>query len=162
MAASTTSSIEHQSERGSALPACSRVRSSRFSTSRESRALGVDHRDELAPLVVAEGWRAKAARRGGDRGEGRAQVVRDRTQQRRLHHVAAPERLRLDHLGLELAAAASGANERLESRHDTVLERVEHERVGPGRHQHGSDAASLDYQRQRPPARVRVHPRELH
>ena len=59
----------------------------------------------------------------------------------RLDHVAAPQRLRLDHLRLELVAPACRDHERLERGDDAVLEGVEHHRVGVSRHQHRADPA---------------------
>ena len=125
---------------------------------REPPALGGDHGGELAPLLLRQRLRAQPARGGRDRRERRAQVVRDRPQERRLHHVRAPQRLRLDHLRLELLAPAHGGHERLEARNHAVLERVEHLALGGRGHEHGPDAAARHDQRKRAPALVAVRP----
>ena len=56
----------------------------------EARALGLDHVGELAPLVVGQADCGECRPRGGNRGEGRAQVVRDRVQDRCLGDLRAP------------------------------------------------------------------------
>ena len=103
-AARTTSSTEHQSRRGSAAPAWSRERSSRLSTRRVRRALAVATTEASSARASSESVAdSRPPRRRGDRRQRRAQVVRDRAQQRRLHDVAAAQGLGLDHLGLELS-----------------------------------------------------------
>ena len=108
---------------------------------RQARALGLDHRDELAPLDFAQGRRVEPARRGRDRGERRAQVVRDRPQHRRLDHVAAAQGLRLDHLASSSLRRFGRPDERLERGHHAVLERVDTRLVGVPRHEHGARCA---------------------
>ena len=111
-AARTTSSSEHQSRarlrarppgaargRAGCRPAATGVALSSAITEASSRA-----------LLRAERVRREPAGRGGDRRQRRAQVVRDRAQQRRLDDVAAPQRLGLDHLRLELVALARGGH----------------------------------------------------
>ena len=93
-AAEMTSPTSHQSRRGSAAFASSRLRSSRLSISRERRSASSLHdRGQLAAARRRRRPRA-AERLGGreDRGERRAQVVRDGPQQRGLDDVAAPQR----------------------------------------------------------------------
>ena len=82
----------------------SRERSSSLSIRRESRSrLRADPGRELAPLAAVSVGRGERLAGGDDRGERRAQVVRDGAQQRRLDLVAAAQRARLD----DLAHAAS-------------------------------------------------------
>ena len=112
-----------------------------------------------ASLRVAE-VRPPAAVR--DRRERGAQVVGDGAQERGLDHVAAPQRLGLDHLILELAAPPSGAHQRLECRDHPILEGGEDLRIRARRHQHRADPAAPDDQRKRATAVIRVHPGQLH
>ena len=97
-----TSSIEHQSRRGSASPACSRERSSSLSISRDSRsASSTTTAPSSSPLGRLDRRRADRVAGGEDRRQRRAQVVRDGAQQRGLDHVRAPQGLRLDDLRLQ-------------------------------------------------------------
>ena len=92
--------------RGSAPPAWSRERSSRLSTRRdEPLALVAITAVELARAASsASVARGEPARRRSDRGERRAQVVRDRAQQRRLDHVRCAAAPASRSPGLELVA----------------------------------------------------------
>ena len=163
MAAPITSSTPIQSWRGWTPPGLEPAEVEQVvHQARQPRALGGDHGGELAPLLLGQRLRAQPARGGGDRGQRRAEVVRDRPQERRLHHVRAPQCLRLDHLRLELLAPPHGGHERLQARNHAVLERVEHLAARCSR---GTSTVPMrppvDDQRQRAPALVAVRPSEL-
>ena len=113
-----TSPTSHQSSRGSAAFASSRLRSSRLSISRESRsASSRDDRGQLAPLGVVQAGRRRAARRPSRIAvSGERRSWRDRAQQRGLHDVAAPQRRRLDAAAEQLVALDRRRQQRLERR----------------------------------------------
>ena len=69
-------------------------------------------------LLVGQRRRAERVAGGDDRGQRRAQVVRDGAQQRGLDVVAAAQRRGLDRLGLHRVAAQGDGDERLERGHD--------------------------------------------
>ena len=118
-----TSSIEHQPTRGStaARPAAARGRAASRSA-RHSRVAGVESRARAPRRRCSAVGRARVerARRRQDRRHRRAQVVRDRAQHGRLHLVAAPQRRRLDDLGLQLGAVQRRGEDRLERGHDAL------------------------------------------
>ena len=111
----STSSIEDHSGRGSAASASRRERSSRLSIRRESRVASVD--DRLGEFVARRATRRVQRLGGGqDRGQRRAQVVRDAAQQRGLDHVAAAQRRGLDHVGHQRVALQRRRQQRLQRR----------------------------------------------
>ena len=111
--------LERGSSRAAAstVPACRRERSSSFSNEPgEAGALGGDRGRELAPVLVREIRGAERLARGHHRRQRRAQVVRDRTQDRGLELVRAPQRGRLvDHLARELLAIERRGQQRAEA-----------------------------------------------
>ena len=125
--------------------------------------LGVhgDRVQEHPAVVVAEDECLAAERsdRRRDPRERRAQVVRDRAQQRRLHEVAAPQRLGLERLLLEAAAVERHGEQRCERRKEPVA----HPEigVGVGRHVERADGSAVDLERDRgvrcmPPTRAEL------
>ena len=137
----STSSSEHQSSRGSAVPACSRARSSSWSTSRASRRLS-------CAIVSASSSRSSAPSDGDDerlagghdRRQRRAQVVRDRPQDGGLDLVAAPQRARLDDLGGQPLALERGPQQRLERGSDALARDL----LGGGGHEQRAEPAERD------------------
>ena len=103
----------NQSRLGSAAPACSRERSSRFSTRRERRSPSPTTASlSSARSASRQRWRVERGAGGDHRGQRRPQVVGDRAQQRGLQLVAAAQRLGLDHLAP--ASARARASQRFE------------------------------------------------
>ena len=105
-------------------PASSRETSRRFATTRSSRAasprIGCDERGAVAlvelDLVARERVRAR-----DDGGQRRAQIVRDRAQQRGLDGVAAAQRLRLERFAPRAAARSTATREQRRERREESL-----------------------------------------
>ena len=89
-----------------------------------------------------------------DRRHGRAQVVRDGAQHGRLHLVAAPQRGRLDDLGLQPLARERGREDRLERRHDPLLQPLGLPLLQLRRHDERADPRRAVVQRDRGVARI--------
>ena len=107
------------------------VRSSRLSTSRERRPLSPDHRGELGAAPRRRGCPTPgppAAAVIAVSGERRSWETERRSAV--FTTFAAPQRLGLDHLRLELLPPARGGHQGLETRNHAVLERVEHLGLG--------------------------------
>ena len=122
-AARISSSTEVQSRRGSAAPASRRERSSRLSTSRESRRVSSWMTAAISSRSCSRQRRRADRLAGGrDRRQWRAQVVGDRPQQRRLDHVRTTQRRRLDDAAEQRVALERRAQQRLERRHDPLLQ----------------------------------------
>ena len=84
--------------------------------------------DALAKLLALPGAEPRGANRGAgrdDRGQRRAQVVRDGSQQRRLDRVRVAQGPRLHDLGLQGVAIEGGGQQRLERRHDSIAQALQ-------------------------------------
>ena len=102
---------------------------------REPARLDADGLGELAPLRVGQARRAQRLGAGQDRGQRRAEIVRDRAQERGLDHVAAPQGGGLHDLGLQRVAFQRGRQQRLQRRRDADLHAPQHG-LGRARGQH--------------------------
>ena len=122
-AAPTSSSTDQSSRCGSAAPASSRERSSRSRTIRSRRAVSiliVSTSAARSLVVELEGGVVEPAGGGRDRGQRRAQVVRDRAEHGRLDRVASPKRLRLERLALQQLAVDRDGEQRRQRRAGTA------------------------------------------
>jgi hypothetical protein len=84
---------------------------------RQALGLAGDVGHQLAVLLGRQRGRVECARGGEDRRQRRAQVVRDRAQQRRLEVVGAAQGARLDDLAQQRVALDRGAEDGLERGH---------------------------------------------
>ena len=133
-------------------PACRRDRSSSFSTSAVSRSASSTIARPSSSRSARESSPSTSAVAGGeDRGQRGAQVVRDAAQQRGLELVAAAQRLRLDHLGLQPVALQRGRQQRLQRRNDAGFEALARARGHTGSDHERSDQLSVTAQREREP-----------
>ncbi len=158
----TSSSTEHQSARGSTAPACRRDRSSRLSTSRDSRA--------LSSAITAVNSARASRERVSDASPPAAVVIAVSGERRscdteRSTAVLTTFDRRSAFVSMTCASSSSrrraAADERLERGDHAVLDRLEHGGLGVARDHHRADASAVDEQRQRAPALVGVRPGQL-
>ena len=150
-AARTISSSEHHSAarlRAAGLEA--RQVEQVLNQPRQSCGLHFRHRGQLVARLVRERLRPESAHRRRDRGQRRAQVVRNRPQQRLLDDVAAPKRLRLNHLRLQLLSPLCRGDQCLERRHHPLPQSLEKRPIRIPGNEHRANAVAFHHQRNRP------------
>ena len=120
----------------------------------QAACLSGNHLCQLVPLLGIQSGGVDAARGRADGSQRRAEVVRHGSQERRLQVVAAAQRLRLDELLLEHAAATPGLEQRAQRGHEPlhfVGGRIALDQQRP-------DAVALGHQRDRALLGIAIDP----